>query len=254
MNHHPSRLSLPRAPRRLPPPQDETATPIKQDTKKGALRFYPYNINWCAQGCRQTTLFSAGFFVWLVACAGRAALLPTPTTPAGAPGCSDPEPAGLPACPDSSSCAPGRRPCRAAPRRSCRAGAGLNSRGCARPLARAAVPYPTRSWPYPQELRPAAPDLGGPGAQEHRVRRRGEHCASRLLPALLPSRCTLALALLSRSLPPRRWPPRRWPRVARLHRGLHPPDERNTIHTFNTWTDCSVLTHWYSASLRGFFC
>ncbi len=26
--------------------QDETATPIKQDTKKGKLRFYPYNINW----------------------------------------------------------------------------------------------------------------------------------------------------------------------------------------------------------------
>lgn len=28
------------------PPQDEPATPIKQDTKKGKLRFYPYNINW----------------------------------------------------------------------------------------------------------------------------------------------------------------------------------------------------------------
>ena len=26
--------------------QDETSTPIKQDTKKGKLRFYPYNINW----------------------------------------------------------------------------------------------------------------------------------------------------------------------------------------------------------------
>ena len=25
---------------------DEATTPIKQDTKKGALRFYPYNINW----------------------------------------------------------------------------------------------------------------------------------------------------------------------------------------------------------------
>jgi inorganic pyrophosphatase len=25
---------------------DETHTPIKQDVKKGALRFYPYNINW----------------------------------------------------------------------------------------------------------------------------------------------------------------------------------------------------------------
>ncbi|PSC76323.1 inorganic pyrophosphatase [Micractinium conductrix] len=25
---------------------DETNTPIKQDTKKGKLRFYPYNINW----------------------------------------------------------------------------------------------------------------------------------------------------------------------------------------------------------------
>ena len=31
----------------LPPcVQDETNTPIKQDTKKGKLRFYPYNINW----------------------------------------------------------------------------------------------------------------------------------------------------------------------------------------------------------------
>lgn len=34
-----------------PPPlllvQDEVGTPIKQDTKKGKLRFYPYNINWC---------------------------------------------------------------------------------------------------------------------------------------------------------------------------------------------------------------
>lgn len=29
--------------------QDETNTPIKQDTKKGKLRFYPYNINWCAR-------------------------------------------------------------------------------------------------------------------------------------------------------------------------------------------------------------
>lgn len=27
-------------------PQDEERTPIKQDVKKGALRFYPYNINW----------------------------------------------------------------------------------------------------------------------------------------------------------------------------------------------------------------
>ena len=27
-------------------PQDEEKTPIKQDTKKGKLRFYPYNINW----------------------------------------------------------------------------------------------------------------------------------------------------------------------------------------------------------------
>jgi inorganic pyrophosphatase len=26
--------------------QDEDKTPIKQDTKKGKLRFYPYNINW----------------------------------------------------------------------------------------------------------------------------------------------------------------------------------------------------------------
>jgi inorganic pyrophosphatase len=26
--------------------QDETSTPIKQDIKKGKLRFYPYNINW----------------------------------------------------------------------------------------------------------------------------------------------------------------------------------------------------------------
>ena len=26
--------------------QDEVATPIKQDIKKGKLRFYPYNINW----------------------------------------------------------------------------------------------------------------------------------------------------------------------------------------------------------------
>lgn len=25
---------------------DEPRTPIKQDTKKGKLRFYPYNINW----------------------------------------------------------------------------------------------------------------------------------------------------------------------------------------------------------------
>jgi hypothetical protein len=29
-----------------PPSQDEPATPIKQDTKKGKIRFYPYNINW----------------------------------------------------------------------------------------------------------------------------------------------------------------------------------------------------------------
>lgn len=27
--------------------QDEEKTPIKQDIKKGKLRFYPYNINWC---------------------------------------------------------------------------------------------------------------------------------------------------------------------------------------------------------------
>ena len=26
--------------------QDEATNPIKQDTKKGKLRFYPYNINW----------------------------------------------------------------------------------------------------------------------------------------------------------------------------------------------------------------
>lgn len=26
--------------------QDEENTPIKQDIKKGNLRFYPYNINW----------------------------------------------------------------------------------------------------------------------------------------------------------------------------------------------------------------
>ena len=26
--------------------QDEENTPIKQDIKKGKLRFYPYNINW----------------------------------------------------------------------------------------------------------------------------------------------------------------------------------------------------------------
>lgn len=26
--------------------QDEPKTPIKQDVKKGNLRFYPYNINW----------------------------------------------------------------------------------------------------------------------------------------------------------------------------------------------------------------
>lgn len=26
--------------------QDEASNPIKQDTKKGKLRFYPYNINW----------------------------------------------------------------------------------------------------------------------------------------------------------------------------------------------------------------
>ncbi len=26
--------------------QDEPSTPIKQDVKKGKLRFYPYNINW----------------------------------------------------------------------------------------------------------------------------------------------------------------------------------------------------------------
>lgn len=27
-------------------PQDEVGNPIKQDIKKGKLRFYPYNINW----------------------------------------------------------------------------------------------------------------------------------------------------------------------------------------------------------------
>jgi len=26
--------------------QDEAKNPIKQDVKKGAVRFYPYNINW----------------------------------------------------------------------------------------------------------------------------------------------------------------------------------------------------------------
>ena len=26
--------------------QDEDSNPIKQDIKKGKLRFYPYNINW----------------------------------------------------------------------------------------------------------------------------------------------------------------------------------------------------------------
>lgn len=37
---------VPRAP--TPPcgPQDEECTPIKQDVKKGKVRFYPYNINW----------------------------------------------------------------------------------------------------------------------------------------------------------------------------------------------------------------
>jgi hypothetical protein len=30
----------------IPSQQDEPSTPIKQDTKKGKLRFYPYNINW----------------------------------------------------------------------------------------------------------------------------------------------------------------------------------------------------------------
>ena len=29
-----------------PHPQDEPRTPIKQDIKKGKLRFYPYNIDW----------------------------------------------------------------------------------------------------------------------------------------------------------------------------------------------------------------
>lgn len=33
-------------PRHAARPQDEPSTPIKQDTKKGKLRFYPYNINW----------------------------------------------------------------------------------------------------------------------------------------------------------------------------------------------------------------
>jgi inorganic pyrophosphatase len=32
--------------RRLPHTQGEECTPIKQDVKKGNLRFYPYNINW----------------------------------------------------------------------------------------------------------------------------------------------------------------------------------------------------------------
>ena len=31
----------------MPAVQDEEKTPIKQDIKKGKLRFYPYNINWC---------------------------------------------------------------------------------------------------------------------------------------------------------------------------------------------------------------
>lgn len=30
----------------IAPFQDEVGTPIKQDVKKGKLRFYPYNINW----------------------------------------------------------------------------------------------------------------------------------------------------------------------------------------------------------------
>ena len=29
-----------------PPLQGEDGTPIKQDIKKGKLRFYPYNIHW----------------------------------------------------------------------------------------------------------------------------------------------------------------------------------------------------------------
>lgn len=45
---HPSQHRLPPLPPQCLPPhaQDETSTPIKQDVKKGALRFYPYNINW----------------------------------------------------------------------------------------------------------------------------------------------------------------------------------------------------------------
>ena len=31
--------------------QDEEKTPIKQDTKKGKLRFYPYNIKCAPLGC-----------------------------------------------------------------------------------------------------------------------------------------------------------------------------------------------------------
>src|SRR5689334_13475485 len=37
---------IPRPSPPAPHPQDETNTPIKQDVKKGKLRFYPYNINW----------------------------------------------------------------------------------------------------------------------------------------------------------------------------------------------------------------
>lgn len=41
-----STLPTPRPAAPAATPQDETNTPIKQDTKKGKLRFYPYNINW----------------------------------------------------------------------------------------------------------------------------------------------------------------------------------------------------------------
>ena len=44
-----SRYSLPTLPTRTSASfftQDEVGNPIKQDIKKGKLRFYPYNINW----------------------------------------------------------------------------------------------------------------------------------------------------------------------------------------------------------------
>ena len=44
---HPCRFCMPRGLSvRGDFPQDEEKTPIKQDIKKGKLRFYPYNINW----------------------------------------------------------------------------------------------------------------------------------------------------------------------------------------------------------------